>query len=331
MTVFASAPCRADLAGGTLDLWPICHLLDLPARTVNLALDLPARAWAEARGDGFVEIQSEDRGDSVRFPARAIRHDRLGLATRLVAHFGAGGGLRLRLHATAPPQSGLGGSSALAVAVAGALAALAGRDLPCDLLLRIVQNVETAELGTLTGYQDYVPALFGGLHVLTSTPEGVVREKEDGAIALLEAHLLLVDTRVEHQSGLRNWDVARAFLDGDARVRASLRAIAAVAGEMVEALRARDLRGVASALDREWAERKRLAPAVSNARIEAVEAAARGAGALAAKICGAGGGGCLAVLAPGPDARAIREAVESAGARVVPWRADRRGLVVTRG
>jgi len=329
MTVHASAPCRVDLAGGTIDVWPVCHLLDVPVRTVNLALDLPAQVWAEERRDGLVEIESEDRAQKVSLRADRLEHGALGLLTRLVAHFGAGSGLSLRTRCSAPPRSGLGGSSALAVAAAAALGTLRGRPLPPDLLLRIVQNVEAASLGTLTGYQDYVPALRGGLHVLTATPEGILQEREDGAIALLEAHLVLVDTRVEHESGMRNWEVVRAFLDGDRRVRASFEAIARIAAEMRDALRAADLPRIARGLDREWTERRKLAPEVTNARVDAIEAAARGAGALAAKICGAGGGGCLALLAEAGAHAAVRRAVESAGARIVAWRADRRGLAVT--
>ena len=84
VTAHASAPTRVDLAGGTLDLWPLCHLLEAPAMTVNVALALRAEATVTARDDGIVEIRSVDLGQVVQCDVDRLRHDRLGLATRLV-------------------------------------------------------------------------------------------------------------------------------------------------------------------------------------------------------------------------------------------------------
>ena len=60
--VRATAPTRIDLAGGTLDIWPVCHLLTRPACTVNVALDRRAIAEVGARDDGHVRLLSVDRG-----------------------------------------------------------------------------------------------------------------------------------------------------------------------------------------------------------------------------------------------------------------------------
>src|SRR5262245_66519577 len=47
-----SAPARVDLAGGTLDLWPL-NVLHPGSVTVNLAVDLRARCRARAGSRGF--------------------------------------------------------------------------------------------------------------------------------------------------------------------------------------------------------------------------------------------------------------------------------------
>jgi len=326
--VASSAPCRIDLAGGTLDIWPVCQLLGRPAVTLNLAIELRARVEAEARPDGLLTVAWVDRGETVRMPVGELRHGGMGLATRLAEWFGAGEGVVLRMRAEAPPQSGLGGSSAMAVAVAGALSRLRDRTLSPDALLTLVQNVETAHLETVTGYQDYVPALLGGLHALVATPGGLRRDRLDAAVPMLQRHLLLADTRVEHQSGIRNWEMVRAFLEGDARVRASFLSIASIAAEMRCALEAQDLDAFADALDREWQERRHLAPGVTNAAVDGLEAAARKAGARAAKICGAGGGGCMIFLLDDPGSPAVARAVEAAGGRVLAWKPAMTGLFV---
>jgi len=310
----ASAPARVDLAGGTIDIWPICHILDTPAVTVNLALNLRAEAQVEATDDGRVRIVSEDLGTGVDLPVDGLVHDRLPLATRLAAWFGPGDGLSIRLSSRVPPHAGLGGSSTVGVALAGALGRLRGRAFDIQTL----QNIETMVLGTPTGYQDYYPPLHGGLNVLVARPDGVHVERLAGGEAFLGRHLLLADTCIEHHSGLTNWEVVRRFFDGDASVRAALNGIARSAAAVRDALVARDLEGVAGAMRAEWDARRTLSPVVSDPRIEEMADAVARAGALAAKICGAGGGGCMVILARDAGDPALAEAVAGTGGRLVP-------------
>jgi D-glycero-alpha-D-manno-heptose-7-phosphate kinase len=320
----ASAPTRIDLAGGTIDIWPLCLSLDCPAVTVNLAIDLRAEAEVQETADGLLYVRSEDRGEEIRLPVGEITHGRLGLATRFAAYYGTGEGLAVRLLSRAPPHSGLGGSSALAVALAAALAKLRCR--PFDL--RVVQDLETTLLRTPTGYQDYYPAWKGGLNALTAVPGGVEIERLESGPSFLARHLLLVDTRIEHQSGLTNWEAVKRFFDGDKTVREAFHRIAECAARLRDAVKAGDLKGVGAALRDEWDARRRLSPAVTNAQLDALAAAAIGAGALAAKVCGAGGGGCMVILAPDASDRALVKGIRGAGGNPVPFRPDSHGLRV---
>ncbi len=323
----ASAPTRIDLAGGTIDIWPLCLSLDVPAVTVNLAIDLRAEVEVSETADGILYVRSADRGEELRLPVGAIAHDRLGLATRLAAYYGAGNGLSIQLLSRAPPHSGLGGSSALAVALAAALARLRGR--PFDL--RVVQDLETSLLRTPTGYQDYYPAWKGGLNALTAVPGGVEVERLGSGPSFLARHLLLVDTGIEHASGLTNGEAVKRFFAGDRDVREAFHRIAQCAARLRDAVRASDLKGVGEALADEWAARRRLSPAVTNERLDALARAATGAGALAAKVCGAGGGGCMVVLAPDAGDRTLRKNIGEAGGNLVAFRPDAMGLVTTPG
>ena len=320
----ASAPTRIDLAGGTIDIWPLCLSLDRPAVTVNLAIDLKAEAEVSETADGLLYVRSDDRGEEVRLPAAAITHDRLGLATRLCAHYGIGKGLAVRLLSRAPPHSGLGGSSALAVALAAALANLRGR--PYER--RVVQDLETMLLRTPTGYQDYYPPLMGGLNALTAVPGGVEVEKLPGGPEFLAPHLLLVDTGIEHQSGLTNWEAVKRFFDGDRTTRDAFHRIAECAARLRDAVKARDIAGVAGAVRDEWEARRRLSPAVTNAQLDGLAEAARGAGALAAKVCGAGGGGCMVIVAPDAGDRLLRKKIGEAGGNPLVFHPSTEGLRV---
>jgi len=320
----ASAPARIDLAGGTLDIRPLCFAFQGPVVTINLAIDLRAEVEVEATREGLLEVESLDRGETVRVPAAAPVHNRLGLATRLAECYGIGEGLSIRMRCAAPPQSGLGGSSALAVALAGALAHLRGRAVD----LRLVQDVETALLGLPTGYQDYYPALQGGLLALTAKPGGVAVERIKDAAEWLGRHLLLADTGMRHASGRTNWEAVKRFLDGDPATRAGFEGIRRTALEMRAAIADRDLERTAAALARDWELRREISPVVTNPRIDALVDAVRRAGAVAAKICGAGGGGCLAILTRDPLDPALREAVAGAGAQRLALRPASEGLKV---
>ncbi|MHC4409795.1 MAG: GHMP family kinase ATP-binding protein [Planctomycetota bacterium] len=322
----ASAPTRIDLAGGTIDIWPACHLLTHPARTVNVALDRRAEATVAASPDGYVRLISLDRDIEAEFPAKVPDHALFPLASRLIEAILPDIGLELRVRSNVPRQSGLGGSSALAVAIGGALTQYAHGTVDADHFLRFVQNMETRLLGLPTGYQDYYPAIYGGVQSLTATMNGVRRRTIPEADEFLGRYLLLADTRMEHQSGMNNWEVLRAFLDGDKAVRGAMNRINECAYAMEKAIRAADLDATAEALEEEWQARRTLAPVVSNERVEALIAAARGAGARAANVCGAGGGGCIALMAEPEQHEAIGFAIEAEGGAMVDFGIDPEGL-----
>lgn len=328
--VSAEAPTRIDLAGGTLDLWPISQLVP-GAITVNVALDLRARATVIPRHDRRVVVISRDRR------ARAVRraplgpHDARGPLSwplRLAAALGPDEGYTLDLRAEAPAGAGLGGSSALGVAIAWALDRFAGRRTGREVLLRQVQNLETAEIRVPTGNQDYLAAAHGGLRAYRPTIAGTEAE----AIPLplgLEGRLVLVYTGVPRASGMSNWDMFRRFVGGERRTVAGMGAIARLAVAMRDALVAGDVDEAGRLLGEEGRIRERLAPTVSTPKLRKVAAAARRAGALGTKVCGAGGGGCLVALAATGREEAVRVAIAAAGARVLPVRLASRGVAVS--
>ena len=76
----------------------------------------------------------------------------------------------------------------------------------------------------------------------------------------------------------------------------------------------------------EWENRKGLAPGVTTPDIERMLAAARDAGALGGKVCGAGGGGCLFCIGEPEAVPAIREALRAGGARLLDFQIESEGL-----
>src|SRR5258707_13091490 len=91
-------------------------------------------------------------------------------------------------------------------------------------------------------------------------------------------------------------------MDADRHIFDCFERIRDTAVAMRKALERGDWDEVGRQIATEWENRKRLAPGVTTAAIDDLMARAKAAGATAAKVCGAGGGGCLFGFGP-PSAR----------------------------
>ena len=329
MRIDSSAPTRIDLAGGTFDIWPL-YLFHDRAQTLNAAISLRAHCRLTSRRDYRVVLVSEDTGEQVEAAdPGSLPSDRLPLVARLVRHFGARG-VEVRTRGDSPVGAGIAGSSAMNVALTGALAAWTGRPLADDQLLTTAMNVEAQVLGVPTGVQDYRPALYGGLSAVEMDVSGVRRVAIDADPADLESRLVLAYTGASRNSGINNWDVMMRRINGDSAVSEAFDIIRDAAVAMRGALEEGDWPGVAAYLNAEWEARKRLAPGVTTPEIDRLLAGARRAGAVAGKVCGAGGGGCLICLVEPERRDDVAASLGASGARVLPFAIEREGLRVTR-
>jgi D-glycero-alpha-D-manno-heptose-7-phosphate kinase len=326
--VHSSAPTRLDLGGGTLDIWPL-YLFHPGAQTVNVAIGLRAACTVSSTDDGSVRVHSEDTGHTLTANHwNAI--DTTG-QNRLLAHlvrFFETDGIQLTTRATSPVGAGIAGSSALTIAVCGALARWRGDDYSSEQLLTLAMNLEARTLGIPTGVQDYRPALHGGVSAVELDPLGVTRVPVQTDTAELQRRLVLVYSGDSRSSGLNNWDITQRHIAGDAALAATFGRIRDIAGLIRDALTRCDWTALASHINLEWQARQALAAGVSTATIDTLMTLARKAGAHAGKVCGAGGGGCIFFLID-PDRRAeVCGTLTDAGAQLLPCEIDTDGLVV---
>ena len=328
MHIEASAPTRIDLAGGTLDIWPL-YLFHEHAQTLNAAISLRARCSIDPLDGGRIVIVSEDTGVRVEAAHWSELRDNaeLRLLGRLLHHFQAAG-LELHTRCESPVGAGIAGSSALNIAVCGALTAWTERPLTDDQLLQVAMNVEAQAIDVPTGVQDYRPALFGGISAVELGVAGVRRVALPVSPVELESRLVLAYTGASRNSGINNWEVTKRHIDGDREVQARFGRIRDIAVDMRSALERGDWKRVGRHVADEWENRKGLAPGVTTPAIDAMLQAARDAGALGGKVCGAGGGGCLFCIGDPGSVPAIRAALEAHGARVLDFRVEVDGLRV---
>jgi D-glycero-alpha-D-manno-heptose-7-phosphate kinase len=321
-----SAPTRIDLAGGTIDIWPL-YLFHPGAQTLNAAISIRARAQIEERSDNRIVIRSLDTGATVEADHwHDLKSDtRLRLLSLLV-HFFEVAGITLTTTSESPAGAGIAGSSALNVAVCAALADWKRVHYEPEALLHIAQNVEAQTINVPTGIQDYRPALYGGVAAIELDVDGIRRQPLDVDPAELERRIVLCYTGEPRNSGTNNWEITKKHIDGDRHVFDCFERIRDTAIDMRLALARGDWEAVGRAIADEWENRKRLAPGVTTPVIDGLIDRARAAGATAAKVCGAGGGGCMFCYGPPEATAAIREALAAGGARLLDYSIERHGL-----
>jgi D-glycero-alpha-D-manno-heptose-7-phosphate kinase len=349
-TIHAKAPIRMDLSGGTLDIWPLYLLID-PALTINLAIDRFAETKIEIlsptaeKKAGGISLISEDQNVEAEttwdelssFKARPELH----LAAQLLQYFqkekdkskailsfeGAPSPQETHFQITtlsrSPAGAGLGGSSALAITIVGALYQWAFPKEAVDIaqqgehLIEITRDIETQILGVPAGLQDYYGAVYGGLQALKW---GVAKnDREVFSLEILKGlseRLLLFYSGKSRNSGINNWQLFKDCIDdAESDARRKFAEIGNATSALRMALCEKNWEKVGQAIASEWSTRKTLAPGISTPEIDEAFEKGKSLGAVAGKICGAGGGGCFFLYLADPKEEskiAIIEELEKA-------------------
>jgi D-glycero-alpha-D-manno-heptose-7-phosphate kinase len=222
------------------------------------------------------------------------------------------GGVRVRVHSQASLGSGLGGSSAYAVALARGILTALGEEMEDRILVQLARDLEARILTVPTGLQDHWATVHGGVLAIHHDPGGERVEQLNVAPEWVGQRLTVFDTGITHHSGMVNWQVIRRRLDRDSDTTEALEAIAESARRCRAELMSGNERGVGEAIEAEWNARKRLAPEVCPPELETIIAAGLSVGASAIKACGAGGGGSVLVWHPPETRAAISSALGAA-------------------
>lgn len=329
--VFSRAACRVDFAGGTVDIWPL-YLFHPGAVTVNVAVDIQTSCRVTPVAGRSIELISADTGRRDRFSSltelMTARWHQHALAACLVKWFVPRGGFVMETHSESPAGAGISGSSALMIASTAALARYTGVTLDREQIRVIAQNVEAQLIRVPTGCQDYYPPLYGGANAVHLRVDGIHREQIDVDVREMERRFVLAYTGAPRQSGINNWEVFKAHVDGDRKVHRNFDRITEIARAMHIALAAADWDEVEHLLREEWKLRRTNAPGIATPLIDRLISTAGRNGGRAAKVCGAGGGGCVVFFVE-PDAHArVQSAVAEAGGTILPFKIARRGVTV---
>ncbi len=332
MNIQASSPCRVDLAGGTLDIWPL-YLFHDSAVTVNFAVDRYTRCWLSTRNDGAIHLKSRDLGIAESFPSLdallATKKYRLPLTAWQLRYWQPEVGLDLETVSEAPAGAGISGSSSLMITVASAMNKLTKAGHSIEKIREIAQNIEAQIIRVPTGCQDYYPAMYGGVSAMEMSPAGIQRVGIEVDLADFEQRIVLAYTGEPRNSGINNWDVMKKHIDGDKAVHRSFEQISAIANGVRAAIAKSDWNELAILIREEWTNRKKNAPGITTPLIDRLIKTTAKAGAKAAKVCGAGGGGCVFFLVEKGAKEKVQAVIEREGAQVLDVRVAPRGVQVS--
>lgn len=337
-SIIAHGCCRVDLAGGTLDLWPL-YLFHPGAVTVNVGVSVMTHCRITTTKSPSITLSSLDTHKQDHFPnisalmkAQLFNHPLAGYLCRFFLRDSSlKTGFNLETHSESPAGAGISGSSALMIATTAALARFTGQKLSKEKIREIAQNVEAQLIQVPTGCQDYYPALYGGVSAIHLREDGIHREEIDVSHAEMNSRFVLAYTGAPRQSGINNWEVFKSHINGDKRVFKNFTDISQIAQEMERALCIEDWNDVARLIREEWKLRKTNAPGITTPLIDRLVSAASKAGARAAKVCGAGGGGCVIFFVEPGAQKSVAKSITENGAQVLPFQVHTRGLTVAEG
>lgn len=302
----ARAPLRLGLAGGGTDVSPYCD--EFGGAVLNATLDKYAYAIIETEVPEGLCFVAADRDTRWAGPAEPhVVPDgpealHKAVYNRIVREFHGGQPISLRLttYCDAPPGSGLGSSSTLVVAMLKAFQELLRLPLGEYEIAQLAFDIERRELGLSGGRQDQYAATFGGVNFMEFYADNRVivnpLRVKNWILSELEASLVLYFTGISRESARIIEQQQRNVKEhNDAAVQA-MHEVKREATVMKEALLKGDFEALAESLRQSWASKKRMAASVSNATIDQVLDTALAAGARAAKVSGAGGGGFMMLL-----------------------------------
>jgi galactokinase/mevalonate kinase-like predicted kinase len=295
-----SAPGRANLIGNPTDIYG--------GAVLSCSVGLRARVVLE-ESPGLELVTGGDRFRVAGPEDLELRGDLFDLGRAVLAHRGLDGlGCRISYESEIPRQSGLGGSSALMVALLQGVLAWQHRELDRYELAESARRVELTLMKIVCGFVDQYMGAFGGLRYLDFRGKALDRDRACepqpfATVETLEAEqlpFLLAYTGVEHSSSAVHSPIRERWLAGEAEVVAGYERVTEIAGLGKRAFLARDWQILGRLMNENHAIQRGFGG--SGESNERLIAAALRAGAPGAKLAGAGDGGTIVAVCPESEA-----------------------------
>jgi D-glycero-alpha-D-manno-heptose-7-phosphate kinase len=238
-------------------------------------------------------------------------------------------GVDLLLHSDAPPGSGLGSSSTMAVALVGAFKHWLRYPLTDYEIAELAYKLERLELGIEGGLQDQYAASFGGFNFIEFRKDATVVNQlqiDPEILNELEYHLLLCYTGETRLSANIIKDQKSSVMDEKGEVLQALNETKALTLDMKNALLRGQLLDFGGLLHDTWEHKKQFSKSITSTHIDKLYEVARENGAIGGKILGAGGGGYLLTFCKFNQKHIVARELEKHGGQIVRFGFEPHGL-----
>jgi D-glycero-alpha-D-manno-heptose-7-phosphate kinase len=322
---------RVSLAGGGTDLEAYYNRYE--GIVISTAINKYFYSMATMEENDDIQIISADYRALFRHTLcdDIVWNSELPLPTAVLHHFGICRGLSMFTASEVPPGTGLGSSSAAAVAMVRALSTLTDQPLTKAQVAETAAFIEIEKLKMPIGKQDHYASAFGGLNKITFTKSGVHVEPihiDPHVHQLLERRLLLFFTGSSRESTSILQQQRKSTEEHDEMILTSLHKIKDFALQVQTCLEQGDLDTFALVLHKSWLEKRRLAPGLSTALVDKCYELALEYGARGGKITGAGGGGFLLLYCPEEAQMELTGVLERQGLKRMNFCFDSQGAMV---
>lgn len=315
--VISQTPLRVSLLGGGTD-FPDFYRKHGGA-VLTMAIDKYIYVVLKDRFDEDIYINYSKK--EIVQTAESVRHD---LVREAMKRSGVLKGIELTTLADIPSEgSGLGSSSSVTVGLLNALYSHRGLQVPADYLAKDAIDIEINILRKPIGVQDQVIAAHGNLCFVEFCQSGEIKverlELSAEAKRKLVSNVLLFFTNRTRKADTILQEQSANIAD---RTEELCR-LRDLAFEGREAVMSGDYDAVGRLMEKGWECKRKLANGISDPQIEEMFSAAMNAGALGAKVAGAGGGGFLLTYCPRERQTELRKAL--GGYRELPFMLARDG------
>lgn len=323
---YAKSATRVDLAGGTLDLWPLSILVK-GATTVNCSIDCFTQVTFTPGNRLKIIAKSPDFSFSFVFskiedlfkaPQPELSLFKESLSFLQDSRNALGEWL---LESESPAGSGLGGSSSLLISILKVLLEIEDRrDLDQKKIIAMARDIETKVLKSPAGIQDYFSPLEMGLNSIEFSEGGFKRKNLNPFLEYWQPRFLIVDSQIKHHSGFNNWEIFKRFIEKDLEVVRSLETLAEVAHEVVSSLKNKNDEGLKKAFIKELEARKKVSKSYINKELSCfLDHLKKISPSMGIKVCGAGGGGCVLLLVEPNKREETAQALDKENIKVLPF------------
>lgn len=321
----ARSATRVDLAGGTLDLWPLSALVP-KASTVNSSISCYTEVLFNQGSSLKISVESPDFKEDFSFLELVdflnAEDSKLSLLQEAFAVMkdpmkGVG---HWMIKSESPAGSGLGGSSSLLISILKVMFQIEGVIYTEKSIIESAKNVESRVLKTPAGIQDYFSPVEEGMNFITYLESGFERTDMSESLSFWRDCISIVDSQIKHHSGMNNWDILKKYIDQDDKVVEALHSIAQISLKTKRTLDSKDLKNLASCFADELEARTQVSDSYINEELKSfLDKLKKIEGVMALKVCGAGGGGCVLVLHKSEDKDSVQSALRSESIALLPF------------